>query len=64
MAVTAAIALPLSAFLVGICGKFAKVVHRYVGLSWTWLLPRVFELIGIRDLYYVSEKLLPLVDYG
>ena len=25
-------------------------------LSWTWLLPRVFELTGIRDLYYLSEK--------
>ncbi len=35
------------------------------GLSWTWLLPRVFELIGIRDLYYLSssEKWLPVVDY-
>ena len=33
-------------------------------LNWTWLLPRVFELTGIRDLYYLSEKRFSLVDYG
>ena len=34
----------------GISGKFT-FVHRYVRVnSWTWLHPRVFELIGIRDL--------------
>jgi hypothetical protein len=50
--VTAAIAL-LPLFVLG--PAFVANMFWYLdlwGLSWTWLLPRAFELIGIRDLYY------------
>ena len=74
--VRAAIALPPLAFLQ--CGPFkvVTVVHTVANLllyidkcpqrlSWTWLLPRVFELTGIRDLLLsFRKKRFPLVDYG